>query len=162
MKRLFVPLFVSVLCLYSVAAADGRFGAGLVVGEPTGLSVEYRLDRDNSVQGSAAWDLTSPGGFTLTGDYLFLFAKPLRIEKIRFPLYAGIGGKFVALAGDGSFGDSDGKISLGARVPLGARWIFDGVPLEAFLEIAPCLRLFPNTEFEFGGGLGLRWYFKEK
>jgi hypothetical protein len=162
MKRFCIILSASLFCLASATAADGRLGVGVVVGEPTGVSVEYRLDKDNSVQGSAAWDLTSPGGFTLTGDYLFLLAKPFKVEKYRFPLYAGIGGKLVALAGDGSFGDSDGKLSLGARVPLGARWQFDGMPLEAFLEIAPCLRLVPNTAFELGGGLGLRWYFDVK
>lgn len=162
MKRLFLFLLVSFSCVFAAFAAGNRIGAGIVVGEPTGVSIAYLLDMDNTVQGSAAWDLTSPGGFTLTADYLFLFDKPLRIEKYRIPLYAGVGGKFVSLVGDGSFGDSDGKVSLGARFPVGARWLFPDTPLEAFLELAPCLRLIPDTALELGGGLGIRWYFDIK
>jgi hypothetical protein len=66
------------------------------------------------------------------------------------------------LAGDGSFGDGDGKVGFGVRVPLGARWVFRGTPLEAFVELVPGLRLFPDTSFDFGGGLGIRWFLDVK
>ncbi|MFA6507735.1 MAG: hypothetical protein WCT14_16660 [Treponemataceae bacterium] len=162
MKRLCMLFVCACVSLATVFAAEGPFGIGIVFGEPTGVSFAYRLGSKNTLQGTLAWDLTSPGGFTVAGDYLFLFDKTLKIEKTWIPLYAGIGAKLTVLMGGGKYGDVDSPIGICARVPLGVRWLFIDVPLEAFLEIVPGFRFIPDTAFDFGAGIGLRWYFKGK
>lgn len=162
MKRsaLFSILFAAFLC--SVSAAEGPFGLGVVFGEPTGVSIAYRLGKTNTLQGTLAWDLTSPGGITFAGDYLFLFDRTMKIDKSWIPLYAGFGAKVTILVGGGKYPVSDFPLGVTARVPLGVRWPFADMPLEAFLELVPGFRFIPDTAFDFGAGIGLRWYFTKK
>lgn len=158
MKRALIALAASLVLSAAACGAEGPFGVGIVVGEPTGISLAYRPGGARMLQGAAAWDLTSPGGLTFTGDYLFLFDKSLKLERRAIPLYVGVGGKLSLLVG----GSEEIPLGLGFRVPLGVRWPFDSTPLEAFLELVPGLRLIPDTAFDAGAGLGLRWYFKRK
>ena len=162
MKRVFFSACLACALAIPLFAEAGPFGLGLVVGEPTGLSASLRLNKAAMLQGTAAWDLTSPGGITLAADYLFLFDDAFRIEKTAIPLYIGFGAKLVILMGDGRYGDDDSAIGIAARIPMGIRWLFDDLPLEAFLELSPGVRLFPETAFDAGGGIGLRWYFERK
>jgi hypothetical protein len=69
----------------------------------------------------------------------------------RLPLYYGIGGRLV-LRGDGE------DLGLGARVPLGAGYIFEEAPVELFLEVVPVLELAPDTDLDMDAALGARIY----
>jgi len=160
MKRIVAGfvLVLSVGCLPSFAK-EGPCGAGIILGDPSGISLGYKLDADSSLQAALAWDLISPGGFTLTGDYIFHFDRIFKVKSTFIPLYTGIGAKLTILAGTGRFDSSASTIGLAARIPLGIRWEFPDLPLEAFLELVPGLRLFPDTTFDAGMGLGIRWYF---
>lgn len=159
MKRILFSACLALSLALPAFAESGPFGLGLVIGEPTGISASYRLGKAAMLQGTAAWDLTAPGGITFASDYLFLFDKALKIEKTAIPLYIGFGAKLAILMGDGRSGGDDAPVVIAARVPLGVRWLFDELPLEAFLELTPGIRLFPETAFDSGGGIGLRWYF---
>lgn len=143
----------------AVFAENGPWGLGLVIGEPTGVSAAYRLDKDHEIQGLLAWKLTSPGGVTAAADYLFLFSDLVKIDGITVPVYAGVGAKTMILTGDDRFSGSDSAFALGLRLPVGVRWEFKEVPLEAFLEIVPGMLLLPGTYFDIGAGIGVRWYF---
>jgi hypothetical protein len=55
------------------------------------------------------------------------------------------------------FGSNDTYI--GARVPVGLDYIFSGTPLDIFVEIVAILDLAPSTDFDIGGGLGIRFWF---
>ncbi len=161
MKRIFAGLVLILLvgCL-PVLAKEGPLGAGLIVGDPSGISLGYKLDTDTSLQAALAWDLISPGGLTLTGDYIFHFDRIFKIKSVFIPLYSGVGAKFTILVGTGRYDSSASTIGLAARIPLGIRWEFSDLPVEAFLELVPGLRLFPDTTFDdVGMGLGVRWYF---
>jgi len=161
MRRIFacVVLVLSLGCV-GASAQEGTFGAGIILGDPSGISLGYKLDADASLQAALAWDLISPGGFTLTGDYVFHFDRIFKVKSVLIPLYAGVGAKFTILMGEGMYDSSASTIGLAARIPLGMRWEFVDLPLEAFLELVPGLRLFPDTTFDAGMGLGIRWYFR--
>jgi len=160
MKRIIAGfvLVLSVGC-FPAFAKEGPLGVGVILGDPSGISLGYKLDADASLQAALAWDLISPGGFTLTGDYIFHFDRMFKVKKVFIPLYAGIGAKLTMLVGTGRYDSSASTIGLAARIPLGIRWEFADLPLEAFLELVPGLRLFPDTSFDAGMGLGIRWYF---
>jgi len=161
MKRTLVALIVIAIACASAGAAPkqqvnavhpGLFELGLYLGEPTGLSAKYWINRSNAIEGVAAWAF-SQGFLVVAADYLFNFPDIVKIEGETFPLYFGAGAIMRVDMGTG------GGISVGARFPLGVLYVFRGVPLEISLELVPGLYLFPDTAFLAMGGIGIRYCF---
>lgn len=146
-KTITVAFLVVTFCFCSAFAAGGNFGLGIIIGEPTGLSCKYWMGSDKAIDGAAAWHLGDNGYLNIHADYL-LHNRSLIQSNV--PLYFGLG------VGIG-FHEEDARI--GIRIPLGISYEFPNSPLDAFLEIAPALRILPNTGFGIGAGLGLRFYF---
>jgi hypothetical protein len=71
------------------------------------------------------------------------------IKPGRLIPYVGVGGK-TALSED---------LYLGLRLPLGLIYLFDKAPVDIFIEIAPSVLLFPETNFDAGAGIGVRYWF---
>jgi hypothetical protein len=161
MKRtLVIPMVIFSACASAGAAEKkqvnairpGLFELGLYLGEPTGLSAKYWINRSNAIEGVAAWAF-SHGFLVAAADYLFNFPDVLKIEGETFPLYIGAGAIMRVDMGTG------GGISVGARFPLGVLYVFRGIPLEISLELVPGLYLFPDTVFLAMGGFGIRYCF---
>lgn len=161
MKRTFVVLIVIAIACASAGAAakkqvtairPGLFELGLYLGEPTGLSAKYWINRSNAIEGIAAWAF-SQGFLVVAADYLLSFPDILKIEEETFPLYIGAGAIIRVDMGTG------GSISVGARFPAGVLYVFRTVPLEISLEFVPGLYLFPDTAFLAMGGIGIRYCF---
>lgn len=143
----------------ALSAQTSGFGAGLVLGEPTGLAAKLWLSKEDALDFTAAWSFyrnagdgkDNDGALYFHADYLRHFTGVVDVDVKRGELlpYAGLGGK-AALGGD---------FYLGVRVPLGLVYAFEKVPLDAFLEIAPAFILVPETGFDVGGGIGLRYWF---
>ena len=161
MRRALAILLLVALAVASAGAADrkhvnairpGLFELGLFLGEPTGVSAKYWINRANAVEGIAAWAF-SQGFLVAAADYLFNFPDIVKIEGETFPLYIGAGAIMRVDMGAG------GGISIGARFPLGVLYVFRGVPLEISLELVPGLYLFPDTTFLGMGGIGIRYCF---
>ncbi|MFC1527036.1 hypothetical protein ACFL6X_09545 [Candidatus Latescibacterota bacterium] len=129
----------------------GGPGVGLILGEPTGLSLKTSLRARGSLDAAAAWSFEGNGYLHLHGDLLFhnWNAANLRVEDGRLGFYYGIGARAV-------FRNNDPW--LGLRVPLGISYLISNSPLELFGELAPILDLTPNSTFRVNGGLGLRYW----
>lgn len=125
---------------------NGNFGIGVMVGEPTGISVKNWLSGSTAFGIGAAWSLSDEEALHLHADYLMhcWFADA---EGLAF--YYGIGGRVI-------FAD-DPKV--GVRVPLGLNYVFTNVPFDLFVEAVPILDLTPDTEFGGNGAVGIRYYF---
>lgn len=161
MKRTLAVLIVLAIAGSAAGAAPkqqvnairpGLFELGLYLGEPTGLSAKYWINRQNAIEGIAAWAF-SKGFLVVSADYLLNFPDIVKIEGETFPLYIGVGAIMSVVMGTG------GGISVGARFPLGALYVFRGVPLEISLEVVPGLYFFPDTQFLAMGGIGIRYCF---
>jgi hypothetical protein len=142
------------LCLVAASAVgshaqDRGFGAGVILGEPTGLSGKLWLNRQSAVDMGLAYSFRNKGNFHLHADYLFHFPDAIASTE-RIPLYVGIGGRLAVGRGDGIFG---------VRIPLGISYWLRSAPLEFFLEVAPILDLAPATELRANGGIGARFFF---
>lgn len=145
---LLFALFSTLASHQPVQAQQRSFGAGLIVGNPTGLTGKYWKNRENAYAFGLAWSLGGNSSVLIYGDYLWH-----RFEitgEPRTPLYVGVG------AWIGSFENSTG---LGARIPLGIMHLFSKDPIEVFLEIVPAISLVPDTDLDVQGGVGLRYYF---
>lgn len=138
------------------AFAQDQFGMGVILGEPTGLSVKYWLDDDTAIDGAAAWSFWDHDGFQLHGDYLWHDFNLLEAGGLsgELPVYYGLGARL-------KFEDErrHDDTLFGIRVPLGISYLFAEAPFDLFAEIVPILDLAPDVELELNAAVGMRFYF---
>jgi hypothetical protein len=129
----------------------GKFGAGIILGEPTGVSAKYFLNDRMAVDAAAGWSLHDDSEFYMHGDLLFHSFDLIPVQSGRMPVYVGAGG-FVR------FRDDD-DTQAGVRVPVGVSYMFEKAPVDIFVEFAPGIDLTPSTRADFTGGIGVRFWF---
>lgn len=151
MKKLVLIIFVFSILFFSTKATaqESGFGAGVILGEPTGISLKNWLGSSTALDFGIAWSFTKGGSLHLHVDYLVHNFGLFEVEKGKLALYYGIGGRF----------KSKRRERFGVRVPVGLCYIPEKAPIDIFLEIAPLLDLAPATEFGLTGGMGIRYYF---
>lgn len=125
----------------------GRFGAGIVLGDPSGISGKYWLNTYNAIDGAIGFSDVS-----VHTDYLWhnrtLFTQP---KKGNMTAYYGPGLKLQ---------DKDKDTIFGIRMTGGASFEFEKHPIELFMEFVPILELSPDTELDLDIGIGIRYWFK--
>jgi hypothetical protein len=67
--------------------ACGKLGAGIVMGQPTGLSLKYRFSQENALEGAIG--PLPDGSARVNLDYLW-HAHPFRSERFGFDYGAGV------------------------------------------------------------------------
>ncbi|CAN5555798.1 hypothetical protein BH10BDE1_BH10BDE1_35970 [soil metagenome] len=147
---------MAIMCAPSASRADstGPFGVGIVIGDPTGLSANYRLSPLRSIDGAVAWAFGSDPGFELHSDYLWHRAGVLHAEKVSFDLHYGIGARLMSLSDR-----HDERTRFGLRLPVGLSTDFNQNAIEVFGEIALAMNLVPSTAADLDFGVGARVYF---
>lgn len=132
-----------------------RFGAGLFLGEPTGITLKGYVSRQLAIDGFASWSFVDEAVTFIADATYDFFDIPVKSQHFTIPFYAGFGGKLALDRG----GRNDGKTLFGLRVPVGVAMDFVKYPIEIFLEVAPGVELIPATDPDVTGGLGARFYF---
>lgn len=140
---------IGVMILAGSAAAQGNFGLGIIIGEPTGVSAKLWITDRTAIDAAAAWSFSNEAAFHLHADYLFHNFDLITVEKGKLPVHFGIGAR-------AKF-EHDSKI--GVRIPIGLTYIFDGAPVDIFFEVVPILDLAPDTEFTANAAVGIRYFF---
>lgn len=130
------------------AAESPKFGAGVVLGVPFGVTAKYELNGRYAVQSHAG---VSDGDFTMNADVLRNFndVLPRKVKGTRMPLYAGLGLKV----------KSERETFVGFRFVGGISMFHSSRRYEFFAEVAPVLRFAPNEGGAFDGAFGMRRYF---
>lgn len=132
-----------------------RFGAGIVLGEPTGVTFKGYVSEKLAIDAFASWSFTDEA-FVLMGDAIYEFVNiPVGAKTFTLPFYAGAGAKISFDEG----GKNKDKTTGGIRIPLGVALQWVNHPIEVFVEVAPGIELAPNTEVDITGGVGARFYF---
>jgi hypothetical protein len=157
-------ILIGALCVVASASAqDSGFGIGLIVGEPTGISMKGWLDAEHAIDGALAWNFGHEGVFQLHGDYLFHKMDLIKVDKGKLPLYFGPGLSFQFWNGDQYWHDGDwhegNSTVVSVRFPVGLDYLFEGAPVDAFFELVPKLDLVPSTWFGVDFGIGGRYWF---
>ncbi len=153
-KTLCYLSLAGILCFTALARAqhnDG-FGAGIIVGEPTGLSLKHWVSDTTAFDAAAGWSFEGRTSLHLHASYLFHDFNMIPVEKGHLPVYAGIGGRF-----KGREGKSD---RLGVRVPVGIAYHVEEVPLEVFGEVVPILDVAPSSRISLNAAVGVRYFFQ--
>lgn len=150
MKKTVSLIFISIILFQlSTNAQDKNFGLGIILGEPTGVSAKLWTSSDNAFDFGAAWSFKGAGHLLLQADYVWHIFRLIPVSSGKLPFYVGVGGRVV-------FADD---ATIGVRVPLGLDYMFSNAPVDIFVELVPILDLAPDTDFDFGGGIGARYWF---
>ena len=147
-KIILIAAIFILLTNFALSQSRG-FGLGIVLGEPTGLSAKLWTSSSNALDFAAAWSFKGDGHLLLQADYVWHSFDLIRVSSGRLPLYYGIGGRVI-------FADDP---LVGVRIPVGLNYQFATAPIDIFVEIVPILDLIPSTDFDLGGGLGVRFWF---
>jgi hypothetical protein len=153
MKRTVIAAALLLLFAGMSFPADGKFGLGIILGEPTGLSLKLKTSDTTAFDAGAAWSFLNPASFHIHGDFLFhnynLFNN---VEKGYLALYYGIGGRLKIVGGEG-------ETVFGVRIPVGLCYEFEDAPIDLFFEVVPLLDIVPSTKAGIGGAVGVRYFF---
>ena len=128
-KSIFIILGSIILFSSLSYSQDKRIGAGIIVGEPTGLSFKYWLTEKTALDAGLAWSFVDENAFQIQADYLIHNFNLIKVSKGKLPFYFGIGGRL----------KFSNEVILGVRVPLGLAYLFSDEPIDIFLEIVPIL-----------------------
>lgn len=159
-----------VLSMFVVATLDAvaqsprnkDFGFGIILGEPTGGTVKFWLNRENAI--TASIGASYFGSPRLGADYLWHFdAFSSSVVK----LYAGPGLAIGFGEGKG-FWYKEGKdrfwVREGSETGFAFRGIFGvnvvprNTPLEIFFELGPLVGVTPDFGSAFDAAVGVRFY----
>ncbi|MFH1196594.1 MAG: hypothetical protein V1720_12905 [bacterium] len=144
----FIFLFIVVANFY---AQDRGFGAGIILGEPTGLSAKYWFSENNAFDFGLGYSLVKDHGeFSFHFDYLYHLDEILH-TNILLPVYYGFGFRYRA--------EEHSESSFGVRGVVGIAWLSNELPIDIFAEVAPVFKLLPETNLAFDAGIGIRYFF---
>jgi hypothetical protein len=129
----------------------GRFGLGVIFGEPTGVSLKYFTTDTIAIDGGLGWSFHNDTDLHLHADVLWHKFDLFPVEEGKLPLYFGVGARFKIEENDDD--------RFGIRFPIGISYMFEHLPMDVFFEVAPILDLAPETEGGFTAGIGCRWWF---
>ncbi|MCB0714342.1 MAG: hypothetical protein KDD67_18595 [Ignavibacteriae bacterium] len=157
-----IILFCAVTQVYSQPQI-GDFGFGLILGEPTGLTLKGSAGREN------AWDLALGsswfGSLRIHGDYLWnVNAFSSRKAGLYFGLGAALGfgrGKgvvFKGKKGEWYYYEDEEAMAFGIRGVAGVNGMPFKAPVELFLEVAPLIGITPATGVGTDLAVGIRYY----
>lgn len=138
------------------AQKGGSVGVGFQVGDPTGLNLHFRGTKPLRLDILLAWDINDD-----KHDFFFvnvhgLWFKPLNTSSPQFNFYYGPGA-FIGLREYRGRFDDDDEVVIGASGNFGLNMEIER--FDIFLQATPRLSLIPDTDFDMGGGLGLRFFF---
>ena len=150
-----------------MAPAHADVGAGVMLGDPSGLSGKLWLDGRRAIDAGLAYSLNDY--LLVQGDYLLHFGDmsgTLRsgeafVRETR--PYAGIGAALYLSTIDTGlnrvgFRKSGYAAGLAVRIPFGFEW--RRAPIGVFVELAPGIGILPSTFTLLNGSVGVRYYFR--
>ena len=133
--------------LFAQQSFGDRLGIGVIVGEPTGLSLKLWTGDRGALDAAVAWSFTG-NAFYIHMDYLMHVLPSAPRAPGSLSVYLGLGGTLLV----------GGGVQVGLRMPIGINYLFARFPIGIFAELAPGVLLMPSTAFRLGGGVGVHFY----
>lgn len=139
-----------------------KFGLGIIVGEPTGLSAKLWTSQTTAFDFGLGWSIggdrignydgyyNGGGRVHLHMDYLLHSFEAVGSTG-RYPVYYGFGARL------NSGGGYDNSLAI--RFVAGLAWMPKDVPIDMFIEFVPSLQLTSQPGFAIDSVIGVRYYF---
>lgn len=164
MKRsLFLMLmFWLLLTFHRTEAQSRKFGLGVIVGEPTGISAKLWTSNQNALAFGLGWSVE---GYRFNGfdsDYDEVNRTHIHVDYLWHSFYAiSSSGQFPFFYGIGARINSGPEYSgtFAVRGVLGIEWLPRDTPIDIFIEVVPTLNLVSSTGFGIDAGIGARYFF---
>ncbi|HMP89002.1 MAG TPA: DUF3996 domain-containing protein [Kiritimatiellia bacterium] len=154
-------MFVMAILHSAYGQTKDGLGVGLMVGEPTGISLKKWIDADRAFDAGIAWSFSDNASLHFHGDYLIHrnddFPPPELKGKSRY--YYGLGFRIKLKEDNRGRGKNDDDAMIGIRIPLGITYLFSEAPIDIFAEIVPILDVAPDTDVRLNAAIGVRYYF---
>ena len=156
MLRKSIYLLIIIIALgTNIKAQDKGFGAGFVLGDPSGLSTKFWVAEDHALQLGIKWSwggsLYHSKGMMINADYIWHFTE-IHVSSGKLPIYVGVGSQV-------RFDENGDKSWFGARVPVGIAYQFESIPIDIFFEVVPIYEFSSSKDFIVDAGIGARYYF---
>jgi len=140
--------------------AQGKFGAGIVFGEPTGFAWKYRISDRNAVDGAIGF---SPyDRYRINVDYLW---QSYPFQEPRLSLHYGPGAalgfgrtNYVLIGENNRYVFRSQELGFGIRGVVGMTYLVPKSPMDLFFEVAPVMILARGTGMGVDVGFGARFY----
>jgi hypothetical protein len=159
-----IPILILIMLILSTVLPTqifAKFGFGVMLGDPTGLSIKQWKSAKNAVAGGVAWSLKNDGSLHVHADYVHhnyrLFEGAFRSGS--FPAYFGMGVRLI-INDRSSRGESKDDSRIGIRFPLGVNYLFADAPFDIFFELVPIFEVIPETTMSMNASIGARIYFR--
>ena len=158
MKRVTFLLICIMLLSVNAFSAQINFkkiGIGFALGDPMGFTAKCWTNEENAFQATLGW--FDNVNLHLNIDYLKHYFDVISVEnEYTIPVYIGCGAFFRDRDKDKQHDDDE--FQIGGRFLCGLAFFID--KFEIFLELAPAIKVMPDMDFMFMGGIGFRYYFK--
>ncbi len=153
-------LVLIAIVLFSGAAQAKQFGLGLILFGPTGLSTNYFIDRNTSIDTAWSWSLNDDDQ-NLYVHSTYLIHKPRLLKLDRTAIDVHFGGGLRLISWDdrpGKRDKHDDETYIGLRGAGGLNYTFNGT-IEIFGELSLTMDVIPDTDADLDLGIGARFYF---
>jgi hypothetical protein len=164
MKKIFLIAFMLlVFAFQSLNIAQTRkFGLGVIIGAPTGLSAKLWVSRTNALDFGLGWSVQGYRFYAYDSYYYKINHTHFHIDYLwhsfnafnsngQFPLYYGVGMSLDTAP--------DYNSAFGIRGVLGVAWTPRTAPIDIFFEVAPSFIAINPAGFIIDAGIGARFYF---
>lgn len=142
---------LSILIISCSSFAKSRFGLGLMLGSPTGISAKLLRRSKNPIDAA----LSFGRDFEIHSTYLFPQRQRVELDSVRLRWYWGLGGKIKNVDHE----NKNDELYIGPRASVGLNHYFKKHSLEAFSEAALNIFIAPETGTDIDLSIGLRYYF---
>ena len=142
-------------------AAEG-LGLGIALGDPTGLSLEWRPNSSRALHAAVGWNAPHDTVHAhVDGQWTLVHLRAAGAPNLDFPFFIGVGGRFDSNGNHAGWGwgDRHGDASLGVGIPVGLGLVSSSAPFDVFIEVAPVLGLVPSSEVWVDATLAGHFYF---
>lgn len=146
---LLIAVLIAATGFFSNLDAQSRHSnteLGIILGEPTGLSLKLWQSNTTAIGGAVAWSFGRHESVHIHADYLK--HKGLEVDRGSLALYYGLGARAILA----------NRTRFGARIPVGLQYNIPSSRLSVFFEVAPIFELVPSTDFSVNGGIGIRYF----
>ena len=144
-----ILISIVIVATAGLFAQNSGLGAGIIVGEPTGISLKFWTGESSAFDGAIAWSFGKEDALHLHADMLFHNPDLIAVTQGSLPVYYGLGVRIKL----------EDKSKVGVRIPVGIAYQFVEAPFDIFLEIVPLLELVPATDFGLNSAIGVRYFF---
>lgn len=152
MKLLY--FFILLLYINVCFAADSKVGVGAIIGSPIGISSNYKLKGNSSVDGAIGVGMGSKKRLHLRSSLLYHKPESLKAFGQVLGWFYGAGA-VIKLVDE----DDETKLKVGPRGSLGAIWDYPKASCDFFIEGGVSLILTPELATDVGLSIGARYYF---